>query len=113
MRQEEARLNARTGCSCLERVAGRSCRSSMGWPTGCASESERLKPAEPTGKGLIVLRDALIDAAMADEGLELQSGRGRSSRDLEASYLEGRLAADRVPLNRGLAGEPSIAGLIG
>jgi hypothetical protein len=63
-----------------------------------------LKPAAPTGKGLVVLRGALIDAALADEGIETRDGRGRASRDLEGSYVDGRLAADRVALNRAVNG---------
>jgi hypothetical protein len=65
-----------------------------------------LKPPAPTGKGLVVLRGALIDAALADEGIEMRDGRGRASRDLEGSYVDGRLAADRVALNRAVNGAP-------
>jgi hypothetical protein len=62
-----------------------------------------LKPPEPTGKGLIVLRDQLIKQGMAAAKIELEDGRGRPSRDLDESYLDGRRTADGVQLARGLA----------
>lgn len=63
-----------------------------------------LKEPEPTGTGLIVLRGALIDAALAQAGIHLHDASARASRAQDAGYLEGRRAADQVALNRGLAG---------
>ncbi len=63
-----------------------------------------LKPETPTGTGLIVLRNQLIDAELANEGIELNNRASRASRDLEAGYGDGQRAADGVALNRGVRG---------
>lgn len=71
-----------------------------------------LKPKQPAGNGLIVLHDALVEQAMKDAGISLNSGRTHSSRDLDAEYLSGRAAGDRVALNQGLSGGGPAAGLL-
>ena len=58
-----------------------------------------MKPVEPTGTGLVVLRGALIDAAMP---FKTVSRDQRASRDFEPGYENGRAAGDRVALNQGL-----------
>lgn len=63
-----------------------------------------LKEPEPTGTGLIVLRDALIKKALELEGIELQDKRGRNSRSFDETYATGARAAERVRLDRGIAG---------
>lgn len=60
-----------------------------------------MKPPEPTGTGLVVLRGALIDAAMPEK---LKERGARPSRDTEAGYRDGVAAGDRVALNQGLSG---------
>lgn len=69
-----------------------------------AERIRRLKPLTPPGTGLVVLRDALIEAALKDEGLEITSRSMAASRSLDEEYLHGRIAADRVALNAGVAG---------
>lgn len=63
-----------------------------------------LKPEVPTGTGLVVLRNQLIDAEMENEGIKLDSSSARASRDLEAGYADGQRAGDAVALNRGVRG---------
>lgn len=63
-----------------------------------------LKPPEPTGKGLVVLRGALIDKAMNERGIALRDRNMRGSRSLDLAYLDGVIAGDRVALNRGVRG---------
>lgn len=63
-----------------------------------------LKPPRPTGKGLIVLHQALIDAAMEKDGIKLENKSERPSRDFDPAYLDGQMAAERVRLDRGLRG---------
>lgn len=58
-----------------------------------------LKPPTPAGTGLVVLRGALIDAAMP---VKTKQRDARNSRDLDAGYLDGLAAAERVGLNQGL-----------
>lgn len=58
-----------------------------------------LKPKAPTGTGLVVVRDALIDAAMP---VKTRDRSARGSRSLEAGYLQGVMAGDRVALNQGV-----------
>lgn len=60
-----------------------------------------MKPPAPTGTGLVVLRDALIEKAMP---VKLRTGNARNSRALEPGYLDGLAAGDRVSLNQGLRG---------
>jgi|SRR5579859_6402675 len=60
-----------------------------------------LKPPEPMGTGLVVVRGALIDKGLADIGVKLQDGSARPSRDW-GNYADGRRAADSVALNRGV-----------
>lgn len=62
-----------------------------------------LKPPTPTGTGLVVLRGALIDAAMP---IKTTTRDQRASRDFEPGYMDGRAAGDRVSLNAGLRGGP-------
>lgn len=71
-----------------------------------------MKPVQPPGKGLVVLRNDLIDAAMADEGINLQDRSTRASRNFEPEYQRGRDAADSVALNRGIKSGQPVAGLI-
>lgn len=73
-----------------------------------AERIRALKPKEATGNGLIVLHDALVDQAMP----KIENRRARGSRDLDAGYKEGRAAADRVALNRGLSGRDDVIGLL-
>ncbi len=76
--------------------------------------AERIRamkpPAPPAGRGLVVLRDQLIDQALADAGIQLQATTRRSSRDLDPEFLDGRRAADQVALNPGLQGAARPAG---
>lgn len=64
-----------------------------------------LREPEPTGTGLVVLRNSLIDDALAAEKIKLENMRGRRSRDFDDGYVDGMLAADKVSLHRGLDGE--------
>lgn len=63
-----------------------------------------MKAPKPTGTGLIVLRGALVDQAMADAGINLKEGRARGSRNADTSYRDGLAAGDRVSLSVALAG---------
>lgn len=70
---------------------------------------DMIPPVVP-GKGLIVLRNALIDQEMARRGIEIESGRARRPLDT-AAYHAGRAAADKVALNQGLAGSDNLVAL--
>lgn len=61
-----------------------------------------LKPATPTGKGLVVLHGSLIDQALKERGHEIEERRARGSRDFDPSYAAGVRAGERVALNRGV-----------
>ncbi|MER9652498.1 DUF2786 domain-containing protein [Mesorhizobium sp. M0152] len=63
-----------------------------------------LKPKTPTGTGLIVLRDSLIDAALDAAGIKLGDARVKPSRSLDAEYRRGLKAGEAVDLNRGVTG---------
>lgn len=64
-----------------------------------AQRIRAMKPPVPPGTGLVVLHDALVEAAMK---VKIQSGRARSSRTVEPGYRSGLAAGDRVALNPGL-----------
>lgn len=68
-----------------------------------------MKPPEPTGTGLVVLRGSLIDAAMP-----VQTGdrNARPSRDRDPEYSDGVRAGDRVALNRGVTAGAVVQGLL-
>lgn len=63
-----------------------------------------MRPPQPPGTGLVVLRNSLVDQGMKDAGFETKKRAARSSRDLERGYQAGRDAGDRVALNRGVGG---------
>ena len=67
-----------------------------------AQRIKELKPAKPTGTGLVVLRKELVEAALKDEGIELQGARGSKSNTFDEEYQRGRKAADKVGLNPGV-----------
>lgn len=66
-----------------------------------AQRIRAMIPPTPAGTGLVVLRNALIDQAMPVKTTQRDM---RGSRNLETGYLDGLVAGDRVPLNRGLRG---------
>lgn len=77
-----------------------------------AERIRAMKPKQPPGKGLVVLRGSLIDAEMKAQGIVLKDGRGRGSRDFDSGYGDGQIAADQVSLNAGIK-EKAPAALIG
>lgn len=63
------------------------------------AEAERAPQA--AGKGLVVVKDALINQWLADNGVGLAAKRSRS-RTVGASYRQGREAAENVGIGRGV-----------
>jgi hypothetical protein len=61
-----------------------------------------LVPPASTGTGLVVVRKQLVDAALAEAGIHLQTMRPRASRSLDPAYGDGQRFADGVALNPGL-----------
>jgi len=110
MRQEHKRL--RRSLAILTKEARR--RKIIPFLDGMADSLhfriKALKPAEPTGKGLIALRNELIDTAMKDAGIRLEDAKRRPSRDLEDSYRDGVRAGESVSLNRGVSGPETSSG---
>lgn len=104
MRQEHRRLQAFHG---LLRPEARR-RKVLPFIDGMADRLRQrilaLKPPTPTGTGLVVLRNSLIAEAMALAGIKTKDRAMPRSRDFEAAYQDGRAAADRVSLNRGVSG---------
>jgi hypothetical protein len=112
MRQEHAKLRRDWGL--LNASAQR--RKILPFLDGMADRlRERLaamKPPAPTGKGLVVLRGALIKQGLDLAGIKLDEARARPSRDADETYLDGRRAAERVGLNQGLAGGGQTRGML-
>lgn len=67
----------------------------------------KMKPPAPTGRGLVVLRNQLIDDAMEQMKLKLSERATRGSRDREAEYLAGVRAGDGVALNTAMSAAKS------
>jgi hypothetical protein len=111
MRQEERRLNRVHGLLVPRKRRMIILPFLDGMSDRLRDRIRELKPPAPTGKGLIVLRDALIETAMKEDGIDLKDGRGKASRNFEPSYVDGLIAGDRVALNRGV-GERPINGLL-
>ena len=72
-----------------------------------------MRPPQPAGTGLVVLRNQLIDTELEREVGKLNSGRARSSPNFEPDYATGLRAADDVALNQGVGGPSRSAGMIG
>jgi hypothetical protein len=68
-----------------------------------AQRIQAMVPPVAAGTGLVVLRDQLIDKALEDEGVKLNSRDMRKSRDFDPNYLDGYIQGSRVSLNRGLS----------
>lgn len=71
-----------------------------------AERIRALKPPPPTGKGLVVLKQELIDAELTNNGVKMRKLSGRLSRDFDSEFMRGRAAGDKVSLNEGLRGDP-------
>ncbi len=69
-----------------------------------AERIRALKPPSPTGTGLVVLKQDLIDAELKNAGLKMGKMNGRMSRDFDSEFMRGREAGDKVSLNEGLRG---------
>jgi hypothetical protein len=74
------------------------------------SRIRAMKPPEPTGTGLMVIRNHLIDQAMP---VKLQDISKPASRNLDPAYTDGLAAGDRVALNRGLRSAEDMLRLLG
>lgn len=70
-----------------------------------------MKPAAPTGTGLVVLRAELVDAAAERIGLKVTARKALGSRSTEDTYRQGRRAAEGVALNRGVGSNAATARL--
>jgi hypothetical protein len=109
MRQEHNRLNRSYGL--LVPAARR--RKVLPFLDGMADSLRRRiralreQQSASTGKELIIVRNELIDAALADMGINLKDRSTRRSRDWERSYLDGQRAGERVSLNKGVRGPNS------
>ncbi|SPU55909.1 Protein of uncharacterised function (DUF2786) [Brevundimonas vesicularis] len=66
-----------------------------------------LIPPQPTGRGLVVLRNALITEELARRGVKIETGSARRPMNWGA-YRDGQRAGDGVALNPGVAA-PSAA----
>lgn len=73
-----------------------------------AQRIKALKPKRPTGTGIIILRDALIDAELKNRDINLHDARTRETYDLDENYRRGLSAGDKVALNQGIRGTDNL-----
>jgi hypothetical protein len=71
-----------------------------------------MRKPQPAGRGLIVLREQIVDEEIARLGLRIRDMRSRSSDDFDPAYGEGKAAADRVALDPGLTPPQRASALI-
>lgn len=67
-----------------------------------AARIRAMIPVQPLGKGLVVLRNALITEELAKRGVEIETGAARRPMTWGA-YRDGLRAGDGVALNPGVA----------
>lgn len=103
MEREHKRLKAEYALYTVERRRRKILPFMDGMADRLAQRIRELKPQQPTGRGLIVLKGQLIADEMKRRGIETEDSRQRRSRTDEDTYAMGRSAADRVSLNKGLA----------
>jgi hypothetical protein len=72
-----------------------------------------MRKPQPTGRGLVVLRDQIVDEELSRLGLKIRDMRSRSSDDFDPAYGAGEAAADRVALDPGLTPPQRTSALIG
>lgn len=63
------------------------------------------KRAEGEGRGLVVLKMALVDTALQKHGITLTFSQNRTFTDAEPDYAIGQSAADQVRLDAGIEAE--------
>ncbi len=112
MRQEHLRLNRQFALLVIAARRRKVLPFLDGMVDTLSRRIKELKPPDPVGKGLMVLRSDLIDRGLADLGLEFSKTRARQSRDWDETYRAGKRAGDRVALNRGVGGRPRPSHLI-
>lgn len=77
-----------------------------------AMRLRQMAPKQPTGTGLVVLRQELIRQALEDEGIKIKEGLGHASRYGFDAYREGVAAGDRVGLNPGVGAPEQARGVL-
>jgi len=112
MRREQEKMCPSYGVTVFGPRARRRLRPFLDGMADRLARRIRGMKATPTGQGLVVLHGALVEQAMKDRGHDLRGRAARPSRDLERGYRDGVAAGDRVPLNAGIRGGASAAGLL-
>lgn len=113
MRREQARILRGSARAFTARRRAQLLPFLDGMVDRLAARIRAMHTPQPTGRGLVVVRNALLAQAMADAGLALQDLRARPTRDLDAAYADGQRAADAVALNAGVRdGRDRLAGLL-
>lgn len=78
-----------------------------------AGRIRALKPPQPPGTGIVVIKEGLIDAELERLGMRFREPRARRPNDLDDSFLVGMAAGERVALDPGLRPPANPAGLLG
>lgn len=75
-----------------------------------AARIRAMIPPQPTGRGLVVLRNALITEELARRGVEIETGSARRPMNWGA-YRDGQRAGDGVALNPGVEATSAVRAL--
>lgn len=71
-----------------------------------AKRIREMKNKAPTGRGLIVLKRDLIDAELFNQGMKLDSRKGRKPMKGESGYQKGYEKGDDVLISQGISTVP-------
>lgn len=72
-----------------------------------------MRKPQPTGRGLVVVRERIVGEEMSRLGVRIRDARSRSSDDFDPAYGDGMAAGDRVALDPGLTPPQETSALIG
>jgi hypothetical protein len=102
MRTESAAIMHAVRCLPHIKQAARVMPFLDGMADRLAARIRAMIPPQPTGRGLVVLRNALITEELARRGVEIEKGSARRPMNWGA-YRDGQRAGDGVALNPGVA----------
>ncbi|MGU3656114.1 DUF7168 domain-containing protein [Methylobacterium fujisawaense] len=72
-----------------------------------------MRKPQPTGQGVVVIRQRIVDEELSRLGVRIRDARSRSADDFDPAYGDGVAAGDRVAFDPGLTPRQETSALIG